>query len=126
MSADSPAFCVLSADDAACTRVDADWGSLTWLAGTTVGNADDLSVARVVIRTGCANPPHRHPDCEEILHLLSGELCHYVGPAQVRLQAGDTLTVRAGQTHHAVNTGREDAEMIVAYSSGDRGFERAD
>ncbi len=126
MSPNPPAFHVLSADDAARTRVEADWGSLTWLAGRTVGNAGGISVARVVIRTGRSNPPHRHPDCEEVLHLLAGELRHYVGQAHVRLLPGDTLAVPAGQAHYAVSTAREDAEMIVAYSSADRGFERAD
>ena len=45
-----------------------------------------------------------------------------MGEETVVLEAGDTLTVAAGLVHHAVNVGEEDAEMIVAYSSGVRDF----
>jgi mannose-6-phosphate isomerase-like protein (cupin superfamily) len=103
-----------------------EWGSLCWLAGRSVGNADGLTLGRVVIRPGERNPAHRHGNCEEALYLLAGRLRHVVGDEEVMLSAGDTLVVPPGTNHYAVNVGDEDADMIVAYSSGERGFEPAD
>ncbi len=117
-------FHVLKDADARARRTDADWGSLTWLAGQGVGNADGLTLGRVVIRAGHSNPAHSHGNCEEALYLLAGRLEHAVGDETVTLEPGDTLTVPAGVAHHARSVGDEDADMIVAYSAGDREFTR--
>ena len=113
---------VLKADEAHSRRIDEDWGSLTWLAGHKVGNAERLTVGRVLITKGRANPRHGHPNCEEVLYLLRGRLEHTMGDEKVVLEAGDTLVVSPGVFHNATNIGDEDADMIVAYSSGDRQF----
>lgn len=112
-----------SAADAETERIDADWGSLTWLASRAMGNAEGLTLGRVVIRKGCQNPRHGHHTCEEALHLLSGKLEHTVGDEQVVLHPGDTLVVSAGVYHNARSIGEDDADMIVAYSSGTRDFQ---
>jgi quercetin dioxygenase-like cupin family protein len=119
-------YSVYPASDAESSRIDESWGSLRWLAGRRVGNAQGLTLGRVVIRPGESNPSHRHPNCEEALYLLKGRLRHFMGGEEVVLEAGDTLVVDAGLPHHALNIGDEDADMIVAYSSGERGFEQAE
>jgi uncharacterized RmlC-like cupin family protein len=115
-------FSVYASTDVEAGRVDADWGSLRWLAGKAIGNAEGLTLGRVTIKAGMSNPAHCHGNCEEALYLLSGRLKHFAGDQSVILDAGDTLMVAAGVPHHAVSIGEEDADMIVAYSSGDRGF----
>lgn len=102
--------------------VDEEWGSLRWLAGSDVGNAMGLTLGRVVIRVGSANPRHRHPNCEEALYLLNGRLLHTVGDQTFTLQAGDTLVIPADVPHNAASIGDVDADMIVAYSEGVREF----
>ncbi|HPD14519.1 MAG TPA: cupin domain-containing protein [Planctomycetota bacterium] len=113
---------IRTAAEAAAHRVEERWGSLTWLAGRGIGNAQGLTLGRVVIRRGMSNPRHSHPNCEEALYLLRGRLRHTMGDAQVVLEPGDTLVLDAGVPHNATSIGEEDAEMVVAYSSGDRGF----
>jgi quercetin dioxygenase-like cupin family protein/GNAT superfamily N-acetyltransferase len=115
-------YAIRTASQADGGRVDEAWGSLTWLASQAIGNADGVTVGRVVIRAGQANPPHSHTTCEEVLYLLRGRLRHYVDDEWVILEAGDTLVVPAYIPHYAVSIGGEDAEMIVAYSSGARDF----
>ena len=100
-----------------------DWGSLRWLAGREIGNAQGVMVGRVVIKPGKSNPRHGHANCEEVLYLLSGRLDHTVGDEHVILGPGDTITVPAGVYHNAVNIGEDDADMIVVYSAGTREFE---
>jgi quercetin dioxygenase-like cupin family protein len=100
-----------------------DWGSLNWLASQEIGNVEGLTVGRVLIKKGQSNPRHRHPGCEEVLYLLRGRLRHTVGDQTVLLEPGDTLSIGAGVPHNAASIGEEDADMIVAYSSGKRDFE---
>ena len=116
-------YSVRKATEAAAGRVDEDWGGLTWLAGAALGNAESITVGRVIIKRGRANPRHGHPNCEEVLYLLRGKLEHTVGDETVILEPGDTLVVKAGVNHNAVSIGDEDADMLVAYSSGDRQIE---
>jgi len=113
---------VRTASEAEAVRIDEDWGSLCWLASQKLGNAQGLTVGRVVIKAGMSNPRHSHSTCEEVLYLLRGRLEHTVGDAVVVLEAGDTLTVGPGIAHNATALGEEDADMIVAYSSGSRDF----
>lgn len=107
---------------AAVTTIEEDWGSLTWLASGAIGNTEGLTLGRVIIKPGEANPRHGHNDCEEVLYLLAGRLRHTVGEETVVLEAGDTLSVPAGIYHNAVNIGDTDADMIVAYNCADRDF----
>ncbi len=98
------------------------WGSLQWLASRELGNAEDLTVGRVVIKAGQSNPRHGHNNCEEVLYLLAGRLDHTIGDETVTLEPGDIITIPAGVNHNAVSTGDVDADMIVVYSAGDRDF----
>lgn len=100
-----------------------DWGTLTWLANDALSGSP-LTVGRVTIRAGRSNPRHCHDTCEEVLYLLKGRLRHSFGDESVELQAGDTLVIRPGVMHHAVNLGDTEADMIVCYSSGKRDFRK--
>lgn len=119
---DRMGYTVRTAAEAEGKRIVERWGSLNWLASAQIGNAEGVTVGRVTIQPGEANPRHSHSTCEEVLYLFSGRLEHWISDASVILEAGDTLTVPANVAHYAVNIGDEDADMIVAYSSGERGF----
>ncbi|MBW3625935.1 MAG: cupin domain-containing protein [Armatimonadetes bacterium] len=112
----------LSASEVEEAHDETSWGSLRWLASREVGNAEGLTLGRVVIRSGRSNPRHCHPSCEEVLYLLSGRLEHTLGDETFTLRPGDTLSIPPGVFHNARSTGEEDAEMIVAYSTGERDF----
>jgi len=111
-----------SAESSGQTRT-TDWGSLQWLASREMGNAQGLTLGRVVIRKGCANPRHRHDNCEEALYLLKGRLEHSVGDDKVVLEPGDVIVIPPGVSHHAVSIGEEDAEAVIAYDAGERHYE---
>lgn len=115
-------YSVYAVGEAEEKKIVEDWGSLTWLAGKKLSNAEGLTLGRVVIKKGCCNPRHTHYNCEEVLYLLKGKLEHSMGNKKVILNAGDTLVVAASVPHNAVSIGDEDADMIVAYSSGVRDF----
>jgi quercetin dioxygenase-like cupin family protein len=112
--------------EAESAKVFQDWGSLSWLASKQVGNAEGLTLGRVVIKKGESNPQHCHPTVEVVLYLLKGKLEHALGDEVFTLEPGDVLTIPAGVLHHAVSVGEEDADMIVVYSSAERDFEKVD
>ena len=105
----------------AATRKEA-WGSLLWLANQEIGNANGLTLGRVIIKSGQSNPRHAHFGCEEVLCLLHGKLRHTVGDDTYVMEPGDTLTILPGVFHNAASIGDVDADMIVAYSAGSRDF----
>jgi quercetin dioxygenase-like cupin family protein len=110
---------VVRADEAVTQT--SDWGTLTWFASGRQGNSDSMTVGRCVIRPGRSNPRHSHPNCEEVLHVLSGRIAHTLdGRAEVELSEGDTITVPAGLVHNARNIGQADAVLMIAFSSPDR------
>ena len=113
---------LLSAAESRQNRVDESWGHLTWLAGRPQGNVEGLTLGHVVLKAGQANPRHAHPNCEEVLYLLAGRVEHTLGDQSFTLEAGDTLAIPAGVFHNGISLGPEDADMIVAYSEGDRQF----
>ena len=106
------------------TRVAAPWGELTWLASAALGNSDEMTVGRCLIKAGQQNPIHSHPNCEEVLVLLQGRIAHTIeNGEQIEMAPGDTITIPAGLPHCARNLGDEDAVMMIAFSSAQRQFQ---
>ncbi len=114
---------ILTAQEAEAAQDTHAWGHLRWLANQDIGNAQGLTLGRVLIKAGHSNPRHCHPSCEEALYLLRGLLRHTLGSETVLLRPGDTLSIPAGVYHNAASIGEEDADMIVAYSTGARDFQ---
>jgi quercetin dioxygenase-like cupin family protein len=99
-----------------------DWGTLYWAATQDTAGTAGLTLGRVTLKSGASNPRHSHPNCDEVLYVLSGRLRHETGGEITILEAGDVLAIPAGVPHQAVSIGTEAADTIVAYSSGNREF----
>ena len=102
------------------------WGTLTWMVCGQLGNSRSMTVGKAVLTGGYENPRHRHPNCDEVLHVLSGHIEHDVGDETFELRTGDTLTIPAGVWHQARALGKTDAVMMICFSSADRETEMAD
>lgn len=110
---------VLRAADAERTAY--DWGSLAWFSSAALGNSDALTTGLCTIEPGKANPQHRHPNCEEVLHVLQGRIAHRIEDgSEVILEAGDTITLPVGAPHGARNIGEVPAVLFICFSSADR------
>jgi quercetin dioxygenase-like cupin family protein/type 1 glutamine amidotransferase len=96
------------------------WGELRWFASRPLGNSATMTVGRAVVSPGKANPPHWHPNCDEILYVASGHIMHRVGDKEYEMRAGDTVVIPEGTVHNARNIGTEDAVLIVSFNSADR------
>ena len=73
-----------------------------------------------VIRPGRMNPRHYHPNCDEVLHVLQGEILHTMDDDAAELTQGDTVSIPANVIHNARNIGEVDAILLICFSSADR------
>ena len=70
------------------------WGNLTWFANRALGNSDEMTVGRCILKPGRTNGRHYHPNCCEILVVIEGRIRHTITEDQeTDLGEGDTVTV---------------------------------
>ena len=79
-----------------------------------------MTFGYVEIKAGQKNARHLHPNCDEVLYLIEGDLEHRLGDESVPLRPGMAIHIPTGVAHDAVNRGATTARMVVAYSTGDR------
>ena len=96
------------------------WGRLVWMVAGRLQNSANLTVGKCYIKPGSANPRHYHPNCDEVLHVLDGEIEHSLGDDTFRLSIGETINVPMGIMHNARNLGGEEAVLLIVFSSADR------
>jgi len=96
------------------------WGHLRWFTSAELGNTRTVTTGIAVLRPGKSNPRHYHPNCDEILHLISGKISHTMNEVAVEMNPGDTVSIPQGVLHNASNIGTEDAVMAISFSTAYR------
>lgn len=96
------------------------WGTLQWLSNEKLSPGAAQTVGLATILPGQRNPVHYHPNCEEVLHVLSGRGVHSYDGRTIELKVGMTIRIPAGVKHNMINTGPETLRTLISFSSGDR------
>jgi quercetin dioxygenase-like cupin family protein len=102
------------------TPLEFPWGSINWLCNQELDSDALQTLGMVFINPGQNNPLHMHPNCEELLVVLSGECDHSLDGQWHHLEPGSMIRIPAGVKHNAVNRGWEPVKMLICYSSPDR------
>jgi len=102
------------------TATTTSWGSATWLVSEAATAGAEQTFGVVTIDPGCANPLHLHPNCEEILYVVSGRCDHRIGDETVPLGPGMAICIPRGTPHCARTTSTERLVVVVSFSSPDR------
>lgn len=97
-----------------------DWGSIQWLISGGKNPGAQITFGYVEIQAGHKNPKHLHPNSDEVLFLLEGELRHSIGDEVYHLTGGSAIFIPQNAPHDAFNPGTTTARMLVAYPTGDR------
>ena len=97
-----------------------DWGSIQWLCNGEMLDDAEQTFGFVQILAGSSNPEHVHPNSDEVLYLIEGELDHSLGDEVYTLSPGMSIHIPRGVPHNAVNTSDVTAKMVVAYPTRDR------
>ncbi|ARM90666.1 cupin 2 domain-containing protein (plasmid) [Rhizobium sp. CIAT894] len=96
------------------------WGELNWkITGEGTPGAE-MTFGTCRINPGERNQLHSHPDCEEILYVVSGLCEHKLGDALYRLEAGDAIRIPRNVRHWARALGTEPLFALIMFSSGTR------
>jgi quercetin dioxygenase-like cupin family protein len=96
------------------------WGTLRWMMNSQIDPGAGQTFGIAEIRPGQRNPRHFHPNCEELLYVISGSCEHIVGATKVTLKPGDLIRIPRGVLHQAVVLGNEPLRCVVSYDSPDR------
>jgi quercetin dioxygenase-like cupin family protein len=100
--------------------VELSWGNLVWLIGAADMPDAEQTLGVVTIAAGTRNPLHLHPNCEELLYVLSGEAEHKLGESIFRIKAGDVIRIPRGVPHWAQAGPDEPLVAVISFSAGDR------
>lgn len=108
-----------TSDDAGVTT---SWGHLSWLLGAGAEQIDGVeqTFGVVTINPGHRNPLHLHPNCEELLYVVTGTCDHLLGDDVYQLTPGSVIRVPRGVPHWARCTSEEPLTVVVSFSSPHR------
>lgn len=98
-------------------RIELPWGKIEWYVSGALQNSTTLTVGEATVFPSKANPVHFHPNCDEVLHVLSGRILHTMNDVTVEMTAGDTVSIPKGVRHNATNIGEEDARLAISFST---------
>jgi mannose-6-phosphate isomerase-like protein (cupin superfamily) len=102
------------------TAVATSWGTVSWLINGATTDGAEQTFGVVTINPGHSNPLHLHPNCEEILYVLSGTCEQRIGEATTVLSPGMAVCVPRGTPHCGRAMGSERLVVVVSFSSPDR------
>lgn len=97
-----------------------DWGTLKWLCHGRLFQGAEQTLGICHIQPGCQNPRHYHPNCEEVLYMLSGSGQHSFEDDVIELRSGMTIRIPVGVTHNLSNTGTDPIVCLISFNSGNR------
>ena len=109
-------------------RESVPWGSLAWFSSPAASSAKALVVVEVVLNPGSGHDFHKHPNQEEVIYVIDGEIEQWVGQERRTLVAGDSAFVGADVVHASFNEGGRNAKLlaILGPSIGTEGYELVD
>jgi len=96
------------------------WGEISWLVGGKEMPGAEQTLGVVTIHPSQRNPLHAHPNCEELLYVMSGECEHKLGDETYHLSPGSVIRIPRGVKHWARCTSEEPLVAVISFSNPDR------
>jgi len=90
-----------------------DWGQLRWLSNPPSTGAKDLTVINVTLAPGKGHNFHHHPEQEEVIFVVAGEVEQWVDREKRVLGPGDSAFLPAGTVHASFNVGNAEANIVA-------------
>src|ERR1700728_4577983 len=96
------------------------WGWIRWLMNGKIDPEASQTLGIVQINPGQRNPLHMHPNCEELLYVISGSAENIIGNKKFTIGPGDLVRIPKGVPHQAITIGNKPFKAVISYSSNDR------
>jgi quercetin dioxygenase-like cupin family protein len=108
-------------------RQEHDWGVFAPVSSPADG-AKLIMTVEATFLPGKAHDFHRHPNQEEVIYVLDGEIEQWVEQERRLLRPGDGVVIPTGVVHASFNVGEGPAKIIAVLSPcvGDAGYEVED
>jgi len=99
-----------------------DFGSVQWAAREGDPPGAEQTIGLAIFDAGRSNAEHIHPNCEEVVYVLDGEVRHTLGDQETVLRAGDLIVVPRNVPHRLINESDAPVRTYIVFSSPDRRF----
>lgn len=101
-----------------------DWGEAGWTSRPENTQAKQLAVLDVTILPGRGHDFHRHPDQEEVIYVIEGQIEQWIDHEKKLLGPGDAAFIDKGVVHASFQQGDEPAHIlaILGPSVGEGGY----
>jgi quercetin dioxygenase-like cupin family protein len=87
-----------------------------WMCRPEITNAKDIQVCRAALPSGEGHNFHHHPELEEVIYVLEGEVEQWVEQEKRMLKAGELAHIPAGVVHATFNPTANDAVILAILS----------
>ena len=84
-----------------------------WYFKDGLGDSESLVFVRAKFTAGGSHAFHSHPEMDEIIYLLSGEMVQWVEQEKRLLKAGDSAYIPRGVVHGCYNQSGADCEFLA-------------
>jgi len=102
-----------------------DWGELGWISRPSDTQSKNICAIEVLLEPGFGHNFHKHPQQEEILYVIAGEIEQWIHTEKLTLKPGDAAFIAPGVVHASFNAGKQTAKLlaVLAPCVGDAGYE---
>jgi quercetin dioxygenase-like cupin family protein len=94
-------------------REQLDWGQLGWITRPSITGGTDIVVIEVILKPGKGHDFHKHPNQEEVITVIEGEIEQWLEQEKQILKPGDSVFIDADIVHASFNVGSEPAKLMV-------------
>lgn len=84
-----------------------------WYFREGLGDAESLVFVRARIVPGAGHPFHTHPEMDEIIYVLSGEMTQWLEKESRTLRPGDSIFIPRGVVHGCLNQSAGECEFLA-------------
>jgi quercetin dioxygenase-like cupin family protein len=105
-----------------------DWGSIGWRTRPANTGCKTFVVMDVTLEPGFGHDFHKHPEQDELITVLAGQIEQWIEKEKSVLGAGDSVYLDKDVVHASFNVGDETARLLVvlAPSVGEEGYQLID
>jgi quercetin dioxygenase-like cupin family protein len=105
-----------------------DWGSIGWRTRPANTACKTFVVMDVTLEPGFGHDFHKHPEQDELITVLAGQIEQWIDQDKSVLVAGDSVYLDKDVVHASFNVGDETVRLMVvlAPSVGDEGYQLID
>jgi len=109
----------------AVERETLDWGTLGWVSRPPSTGAQQLTVIDVDLLPGKGHDFHKHPDQEEVIFVVEGEIEQWLEEEKQMLKPGDAVLSPKDLVHASFNVGDKPAKLLAILGPcvGEGGYE---